>query len=73
MFTLEKIEQQLTKTQDTPFVIDNIQYYVDDSSGLTERQVKELLSTRYPEYEFVKEVPFHQGARWFGNKKGSEY
>ena len=51
----------------------HFEYYVDDSGGLTERQVKELLSTRYPECEFVKEVPFHQGARWFGNKKGSEY
>ncbi len=40
--SVEKIEQQLTKTQDTPFVIDNIQYYVDDSMFISLKTINQL-------------------------------
>ena len=40
--TTEKIEQQLTKTQDTPFVIDDIQYYVDDHMFISLKTINQL-------------------------------
>lgn len=42
-----------------------------NSTGLTEREIKKYLTTKYPNYSLVKDIPYHEGRRWFGNKKGS--
>lgn len=46
-------------------------YLIKSSLDLTNHQIKEMLSAEYPECEFVKEVPYHEGSRWHGNKAGS--
>ena len=40
--TIDKIEQQLTKTQDTPFVLNDIQYYVDDNMFISLKTINQL-------------------------------
>lgn len=46
-------------------------YLIQNSQGLTKKQIKEKLSIEYPNYILVKEIIYHEGNRWFGNKKGS--
>lgn len=46
-------------------------YYIQGSNWLTHRQIKKMLSERYPGYVLIKEIAWHEGARWFGNKNGS--
>lgn len=46
-------------------------YLVDGSAGLSNRQIKVLLNKLYPHCILIKEIAFHEGARWFGNKEGS--
>ena len=40
--TVEKIEQQLSKTQDTPFVLEDIQYFVDDNMFISLKTINQL-------------------------------
>ena len=40
--TTDKIAQQLSKTQDTPFVLDDIQYYVDDDMFISLKTINQL-------------------------------
>ena len=47
------------------------EYLIKDSVELTHRQIKEKLIALYPNCGLVKEIAYHEGARWFGNKKGS--
>lgn len=47
------------------------EYLISDSAGLTHRQIKERLSAQYPNHILVKEIAYHEGRRWFGNKDGS--
>lgn len=46
-------------------------FLIDGSIGLTHHQIKEKLNKQYPNYTLIKEIAYHEGARWFGNKKGS--
>lgn len=46
-------------------------YLISDSVGLTNRQIKEKLVKLYPDCKLIKEIAYHEGARWNGNKKGS--
>ena len=46
-------------------------YLIRDSIGLTHRQIKEKLTEQYPNYILIKEIAYHEGARWNGYKKGS--
>lgn len=47
------------------------EYLIDGSAGLTHRQVKEILSKRYPYHVLIKEVAYHEGSRCHGTKGGS--
>lgn len=47
------------------------QYFVEGSAFLTRREVKQKLTELYPGLALVKDIPYHEGARWFGNKCGS--
>ena len=47
------------------------EYLITDSVGLTHRQIKERLTEQYPDYILIKEIAYHEGARWNGNKHGS--
>ena len=42
-----------------------------DSVGFTHRQIKKYLSEQYPGFTLIKEVAWHEGARWHGTKGGS--
>lgn len=46
-------------------------YLIDASEGLTHREIKEKLNKEYPDCILIKEIAYHQGARWYGNKNGS--
>lgn len=46
-------------------------YFIDGSTFLTHREIKKRLLEIHPECIPVKDIPFHEGRRWFGNKKGS--
>ena len=46
-------------------------YIISESVGLTHRQIKEWLIKQYPNHVLVKEIAYHEGRRWFGNKDGS--
>lgn len=47
------------------------EYLINDSVGLTHRQIKEKLMKQYPDHILVKEIAYHEGVRWRGYKKGS--
>lgn len=49
----------------------NEKYLIEDSTCLTERQVRAKLKELYPDYILIKDKPFHEGRRWRGNKEGS--
>lgn len=46
-------------------------YLIVESVGLTNRQIREKLVEQYPNHILIKEIAYHEGARWFGNKNGS--
>lgn len=46
-------------------------FLIQNSMGLTKHQVKEKLKEQYPNGILIKEIAYHEGARWRGNKKGS--
>lgn len=47
------------------------EYLVSESSFLTQRQIKIKLKELYPEHIIIKDRTYHEGHRWFGNKRGS--
>ena len=47
------------------------EYLVEGSVGLTHHQIKEKLVELYPNCELIKEIAYHEGARWKGYKRGS--
>ena len=47
------------------------EYFIADSVGLTHRQIKEKLAVQYPDHVLIKEIAYHEGARWRGFKGGS--
>ena len=49
----------------------NKRYLIEGSNGLTHREIKKKLRELYPNYNLVKDKPFHYGARWHGYKHGS--
>jgi hypothetical protein len=46
-------------------------YLIEDSVGLTHRQIKEKLTEQYPDYILIKKIAYHEGSRWHGTKGGS--
>lgn len=46
-------------------------YLIPDSLDLTHRQIKEKLTAEHPGCVLIKEIAYHEGARWFGYKHGS--
>jgi hypothetical protein len=44
---------------------------IENSIGMTHRQIKKKLTTKYPDHILVKEIAYHEGARWHGYKVGS--
>ena len=46
-------------------------HLLKDSIGLTHRQIKEKLAQEHPDCTLIKEVAWHEGARWHGTKGGS--
>lgn len=49
----------------------NEKYLVKGSEWMTEREVRSRLTEINPDFLLIKDKPFHEGRRWFGNKKGS--
>ena len=49
----------------------NEKYLIPGSECMTKREVKGKLTQMYPGYILVKDRPFHEGRRWYGNKVGS--
>ena len=47
------------------------EYLIKNSNGLTKRKIKEKLLKEYPNCILIKEIAFHEGARWYGDKNGS--
>lgn len=47
------------------------EYRIHNSALLTHREVKKLLTESCPNLILIKDIPYHEGRRWFGNKKGS--
>lgn len=37
----------------------------------TKKEAKAFLKEKFPDYEPIYTIAFHEGARWFGQKKGS--
>lgn len=46
-------------------------YRIHDAAFLTHREIKQLLTEAYPNVTLVKDIAYHEGRRWFGNKEGS--
>lgn len=46
-------------------------YLIKNSVGLTHRQIKERLAKQYPGCTLIKQIAYHEGARWHGTKGGS--
>lgn len=46
-------------------------WLIENSELMTHKEIKKKLSEMYPNYILVKDKPYHQGARWKGNKHGS--
>lgn len=49
----------------------NEKYLIKGSECMTEREVKAKLIEMNPDFILVKDKPYHEGRRWFGNKEGS--
>ena len=46
------------------------QFLIGDSVDLTHRHIKEKLVKQYPDHTLIKEIAYHEGARWNGYKHG---
>ena len=46
-------------------------YLIPNSLDLTHKHIKDRLHVEYPDYQLVKEVAYHEGRRWYGEKHGS--
>ena len=45
--------------------------YNSSKNKKTKKEAKAFLKEKFPDYEPIYTIAFHEGARWFGQKEGS--